>query len=83
MSETHSREAENLPWVTVFIDEQLEALDSPMKAQIQIDVALDERFGKFARYAYEDSRHHDSISTGRHARRTSLLRTAVRLTAKA
>ena len=43
---------ENIPAVTAFIDEQLEALDCPMKAQMQIDVAIDELFGNIAHYAY-------------------------------
>ena len=33
-------------------DEQLEMMDCPMKAQIQIDVAIDEIFGNIAHYAY-------------------------------
>ena len=43
---------ENTPVVTAFIDEQLEALRCPMKAQMQIDVAVDELFSNIARYAY-------------------------------
>ena len=43
---------ENIPRVTAFIDEQLEALGCSMKAQMQIDVAIDELFGNIARYAY-------------------------------
>ncbi len=43
---------ENIPRVTAFIDEQLEALDCPMKQQMQIDVAIDELFGNIANYAY-------------------------------
>ena len=43
---------ENLPRVTAFVDEQLEALDCPMKAQMQIDVAIDELFSNIAQYAY-------------------------------
>ena len=43
---------ENIPTVTAFVDEQLEALDCPMKAQMQIDVAIDELFGNIAHYAY-------------------------------
>ena len=43
---------ENISRVTAFVDEQLEALDCPMKAQMQIDVAIDELFGNIARYAY-------------------------------
>ena len=43
---------ENIEAVTDFVNEQLEALDCPMKAQIQIDVAIDELFGNIAHYAY-------------------------------
>ena len=46
---------ENITAVTAFVDEQLEALDCPMKAQIQIDVAIDELFGNIAHYAYGDT----------------------------
>ena len=44
---------ENIPSVTAFVDERLEALDCPMKAQMQIDVAIDELFSNIARYAYD------------------------------
>ena len=40
--------------VTEFIDAQLEALDCPMKAQMQIDIAIDELFSNIAFYAYGD-----------------------------
>ncbi|MBQ6173511.1 MAG: ATP-binding protein [Clostridia bacterium] len=43
---------DNIPRATAWIDEALEALDCPMKAQMQIDVALDEIFSNIARYAY-------------------------------
>ena len=43
---------ENIGTVTDFVNEQLEALDCPMKAQMQIDIAIDELFGNIARYAY-------------------------------
>ena len=43
---------ESLPQVTSFIEEQLEALDCPMKAMMQINVAIDEMFGNIVRYAY-------------------------------
>ena len=43
---------ENIPQVTAFVDKQLEALDCPVKAQMQLDVAVDELFGNIARYAY-------------------------------
>lgn len=43
---------ENIEKVTAFVDEQLEALDCPMKAQTQIDIAIDELFSNIAYYAY-------------------------------
>ncbi|MBR5152500.1 MAG: ATP-binding protein [Clostridia bacterium] len=43
---------ENIATVTDFVNEQLEALDCPMKAQMQIDIAIDELFGNIAHYAY-------------------------------
>jgi len=43
---------ENIPAVTAFVDEQLEAFDCPMKAQMQIDIAIDELFSNIAYYAY-------------------------------
>lgn len=43
---------ENIEVVTDFVNEQLEALDCPMKAQMQIDIAIDELFGNIAQYAY-------------------------------
>ena len=43
---------ENIGIVTAFVDEQLEALECPLKAQMQIDIAIDELFGNIAQYAY-------------------------------
>ena len=43
---------ENIAAVTSFVDEQLEALDCPMKVQMQIDIAIDELFSNIAHYAY-------------------------------
>ena len=43
---------ENIETVTDFVNEQLEALDCPRKAQMQIDIAIDELFGNIAHYAY-------------------------------
>lgn len=43
---------ENIETVTAFVNEQLEALDCPMRAQVQIDIAIDELFGNIAHYAY-------------------------------
>ena len=42
----------NIEAVTDFVNEQLEALDCPMKAQMQIDIAFDELFGNIVHYAY-------------------------------
>ena len=44
---------ENIGAVTSFVDEQLEAIACPMKAQMQIDIAIDEIFSNIARYAYQ------------------------------
>ena len=43
---------ENIEVVTDFVNEQLEALDCTMKAQMQIDIAIDELFSNIAHYAY-------------------------------
>ena len=43
----------NIPRVTDFVNTELEALDCPMKAQMQIDIAIDELFGNIAQYAYD------------------------------
>ncbi len=43
---------DNIEQVTNFINDELEKLDCPMKAQIQIDVAIDELFSNIALYAY-------------------------------
>ena len=43
----------NIPTVTDFVNEELEALGCPLKIQMQIDVAIDELFGNIAQYAYD------------------------------
>lgn len=43
---------ENIEAVTDFVNEQMEALNCPVKAQMQIDIAIDELFGNIAHYAY-------------------------------
>lgn len=43
---------ENIAVVTAFVDEQLEQYGCPVKAQAQIDIAIDELFGNIVRYAY-------------------------------
>ena len=45
---------ENLTQVIAFVDERLEELGCNMKAQMQIDVALEEIFVNIAEYAYEN-----------------------------
>ena len=50
---TVSATLENIVPVTDFINTELEALDCPQKALMQIDVAVDELFGNIARYAYD------------------------------
>ena len=44
---------ENIEAVVDFVNEQLKALDCPLKAQMQIDIAIDELFGNIAHYAYD------------------------------
>lgn len=48
-------ERENLDEVQAFIDEELEALDCPMKTQMSIGVAVEEIFVNIASYAYENN----------------------------
>ena len=43
---------ENIEKVTAFVDGQLTQLNCPMKAQMQINIAIDELFGNIAHYAY-------------------------------
>ena len=43
---------ENIEKVTAIVDGQLEQIDCPPKAQMQIDIAIDELFGNIAQYAY-------------------------------
>ena len=49
---TIAAKVENIEAVTNFVNEQLEALDCPMKAQMQIDIAIDELFSNIAHYSY-------------------------------
>ena len=43
---------DNIAKATEFVDRQLEDADCPIRAQMQIDVAIDELFGNVAHYAY-------------------------------
>ena len=49
---TIEAKVENLEAVTEFVNEELEAHDCPIKAQMQIDIAIDELFSNIAHYAY-------------------------------
>lgn len=44
---------DNITSVTDFVNEQLEAFGCPLKAKIQIDIAIDELFGNIVHYAYK------------------------------
>ena len=52
---------ENIETVTDFVNEQLEALDCPMKVQMQIDIAIDELFGNIAHSAYNPEIGHATV----------------------
>ena len=43
---------ENILTVTAFAEEYLESLDLPLKAIMEINIAIDELFGNIAHYAY-------------------------------
>ena len=49
---TIEAKVENIETVTNFVNEQLELFNCPLKAQMQIDIAIDELFGNIAHYAY-------------------------------
>ncbi|WP_026527415.1 ATP-binding protein [Butyrivibrio sp. VCD2006] len=51
---TLEAKVDNLNNVMVFIDEELESAGCTMKAQMQIDVAVEELFVNIASYAYGD-----------------------------
>ncbi len=45
---------ENIEAATAFVDEFLEAIDCPLKAKMQIDVAVDEIISNIVHYAYPE-----------------------------
>ena len=51
---TFEAKIDRIPWLTEQVDGLLEGLDCPMKAQMQIDVAIDEWMANLASYAYGD-----------------------------
>ena len=46
---------DNLDIVTEFVDEQISGLDLGFKAQMQIEMAIEELFSNIAKYAYTES----------------------------
>lgn len=50
---TVTAKVENIEKVTEFVDRQLALYNCPQKAQLQIDIAIDELFGNIAHYAYD------------------------------
>ena len=50
---TVEAKVENIPGVTDFVNEQLEAHGCTLRARTQIDVAIDELFSNIANYAYD------------------------------
>ena len=54
---------EELNTVIAFITEQLEAVDCPMKIQIQLEVAVEELFVNIAHYAYAPETGNATICT--------------------
>lgn len=49
-------ELSDLPQMTAFLEEQLELLECPMKAQMQIQLSAEELFVNVANYAYVDKK---------------------------
>ncbi|SDB50741.1 Anti-sigma regulatory factor (Ser/Thr protein kinase) [Pseudobutyrivibrio sp. YE44] len=52
---------ENVERLVSILDEQLEAVDCPMKAQLQLDVAVEEIFSNISHYAYGENKGQVSI----------------------
>lgn len=49
---TVSATIENIPIVTEFVETNLQNMNCPIKAQMQINIAIDELFSNIAYYAY-------------------------------
>lgn len=45
---------DNVQTITDFVDERLEEMNCPVKAQMQINIVIDELCSNVARYAYSD-----------------------------
>ena len=48
---TMTSEKENIPAITDFVDAELDRLGCPLRAKMQIAIAIDELFSNIARYA--------------------------------
>lgn len=49
-------EISDIEKVTAFVEEELEKIDCPMKATMQINIAVDELFSNIVRYGYPDKK---------------------------
>ena len=52
---TMTSEKENIPAITDFVDAELDRLGCPLRAKMQIAIAIDELFSNIARYAYGET----------------------------
>ena len=52
---------ENIEIVTDFVNEQLQAIACPMKAQMQISIAIDELFVNITHYAYKGESDQETV----------------------
>ena len=55
---------ENIPRITEFVDAELEQLDCSVKAQMAIDIALDEVLANITNYAYTPGTGKVEVSVG-------------------
>lgn len=58
--------------VSAFVDGILEKMNCPMKAQLEIDVAIDEIFSNIANYAYGDKKGDATITVEELAGKTGI-----------
>ncbi len=61
---TLAAKIDSIAEATAFMDAELEMVDCPMKAQVQLDIVLDELFSNIARYAYKGGDGEASVSFG-------------------
>lgn len=61
---------ENIEKVTEFVNSQLEEINCPINAKMQIDIAIDELFGNIAHYAYKREYKSGAFSAHKSASRT-------------